>query len=138
MLASRVIGFVSSGAYPTLPNTPMPRSVWPLISFLATVSGSSFTERYCEKFSTVTQLSDLKLIGRPSVEGKPTRTPTAWGIASGDNGPNGLARSNFGLFVQLNCAQDWPGKPPNLYEKIDAAYMFTLSKASVARLFALL
>src|SRR5258708_33169580 len=120
MLASRVIGFVSLGAYPVLPNTPIPRSGCPLLNSWAVASESPFTKRYCEKFPIVAQLLGLKLIGRPWAEALPSRTPTACKLAADDNGPNGEPTSLFGLVVQVPCAQLWPGSLPILYEKTDA------------------
>ena len=50
--------------------------------------------------------------------GIPKRIPRACEFTPDGNCPNGAPKSTFGLLVQLNCAQDWPGKPPILNEKI--------------------
>src|SRR5882724_2734596 len=118
-LASRVSVLVASGAYPRRPNTPIPRSCWPLLSFSATTeASSSFKERYCEKLDIVNEVSFLKLVGRPAVGAVPRRAPTAWGTRAGDNCPNGDSRSMCGSLVQLNAGEIWPGRPPSLYETI--------------------
>src|SRR6266478_10133575 len=73
-------------------------------------------------------------MGKTLVEGVPNRTPTACGTSDGDNCPNGDVKSILGLFVQLACAQDWPGKLPIVYEKIVVPYTLMRSNAFVARL----